>query len=60
LFLVGAHEPQLTIELMVEWHQQVPDAELVVLRDCYHAAHRENAPVWNAAVSDFFARHHIN
>jgi pimeloyl-ACP methyl ester carboxylesterase len=41
----------------VEWHQQVPDAELVILRECHHAAHRENAPAWNAAVQSFLLRH---
>ena len=59
LFLVGANEPQKTIELSLEWQQQVPGAELVVLRDCYHAAHRENAGVWNAAVLDFLGRHDL-
>jgi pimeloyl-ACP methyl ester carboxylesterase len=59
LFIVGANEPQRTLELTMEWHQQVPGAELVILRDCYHAAHRENAPVWNAAVQDFLTRHHL-
>ena len=57
LFLAGANEPQKTLELMHEWHQQVPGSELVILRDCYHAAHRENAPVWTAAVQGFLGRH---
>ncbi len=57
LFIAGANEPQKTLELMLEWHQQVPDSELVILRDCYHAAHRENAPAWNAAVQSFLSRH---
>jgi pimeloyl-ACP methyl ester carboxylesterase len=35
----------------------LPGSELMILRDCYHAAHRENAPVWNAAVLDFLSRH---
>jgi pimeloyl-ACP methyl ester carboxylesterase len=56
LFLVGANEPQRTLELTIEWQRQVPNAELVVLRDCYHAAHRENAAAWNAAVQAFLAR----
>jgi pimeloyl-ACP methyl ester carboxylesterase len=59
LFLAGANEPQMTIELMLEWQAQVPGAEFVVLRDCYHAAHRENAPVWNAAVQSFLTRHNL-
>jgi 3-oxoadipate enol-lactonase len=57
LFMVGANEPQKTLELTMEWHQQVPGSEMVVLRDCYHAAHRENAAMWNAAVLDFLRRH---
>ncbi len=56
LFIAGANEPQKTLELMHEWSQQVPEAELVILRDCYHAAHRENAPLWNAAVQSFLTR----
>jgi pimeloyl-ACP methyl ester carboxylesterase len=43
----------------MEWRQQVPGAELVILRDCYHAAHRENAPAWNAAVREFLTRHDL-
>ena len=59
LFIAGANEPQRTLELIVEWQQQVPDSELAILRDCYHAAHRENAPLWNAAVQSFLARHEL-
>jgi pimeloyl-ACP methyl ester carboxylesterase len=60
LFLAGANEPQKTLELMMEWHAQVPDAELVIVRDCYyHAAHRENAPAWNAAVQPFLSRNNL-
>ena len=59
LFICGANEPQKTIELMYEWHQQVPGAELVVLRDSYHAAHRENALAWNATVQSFLDRHNL-
>jgi hypothetical protein len=32
---------------------------MVILRDCYHAAHRENAPAWNATVAVFLARHDL-
>jgi pimeloyl-ACP methyl ester carboxylesterase len=56
LFIAGAHEPQKTLELIYEWHTQAPASELVILRDCYHAAHRENAPAWNAAVQAFLQR----
>ena len=59
LFIAGANEPQKTLELMMEWHAQVPNAELVFLRDCYHAAHRENAPLWNAAVQSFLSRNRL-
>jgi pimeloyl-ACP methyl ester carboxylesterase len=57
LFIAGTNEPQKTLELIYEWQQQVPGSELVILRDCYHAAHRENAPAWNAAVQSFLGRH---
>jgi pimeloyl-ACP methyl ester carboxylesterase len=59
LFTVGANEPQKTIELITEWHQQVTNSELVILRDCHHAAHRENAPAWNATVQSWLARHNL-
>ena len=59
LFMAGSNEPQKTLELIMEWSQQVPGAELVILRDCYHAAHRENAPVWNAAVQEWLVRHNL-
>lgn len=59
LFIVGANEPQKTLELMCEWQQQVPGSELVILRDSYHAAHRENALTWNAAVRSFLQRHEL-
>jgi pimeloyl-ACP methyl ester carboxylesterase len=59
LFIVGANEPQKTIELMIEWRQQVPGAELSILAGCYHAAHRENAPAWNAALRNFLHRHNL-
>jgi pimeloyl-ACP methyl ester carboxylesterase len=59
LFIAGANEPQKTLELICEWQQQVPDSELVILRDCFHAAHRENALAWNAAVQSFLRRHDL-
>jgi hypothetical protein len=37
----------------VEWYPQVAGAELVVLGDCYDAARRGNAAVWNGAVQSF-------
>jgi pimeloyl-ACP methyl ester carboxylesterase len=59
LFIAGANEPQKTLELICEWQQQVPDSELVILRDCFHAAHRENPVAWNAAVQSFLRRHDL-
>ncbi|MGH2603468.1 MAG: alpha/beta fold hydrolase, partial [Dehalococcoidia bacterium] len=56
LVIVGANEPQKTIELAYEWHQQIPGAEFVILRDTYHAAPRENPLVWNRTVHDFLRR----
>ena len=57
LVIVGANEPQKTIELAYEWHQQFAQSEFVVLRDTYHAAPRENALVWNQTVRGFLERH---
>jgi len=59
LFIAGANEPQKTLELISEWRQQVPESELVILSDCFHAAHRENAPAWNTAVRSFLTRHNL-
>jgi pimeloyl-ACP methyl ester carboxylesterase len=59
LVLVGANEPQKTIELAYEWHQQLRGSEFVVLRDTYHAAPRENALVWNQTVHAFLERHSL-
>ena len=60
LVLVGANEPQKTIELAYEWHQQINNSEFVVLRDTYHAAPRENALVWNQTVQAFLDRHGLS
>jgi pimeloyl-ACP methyl ester carboxylesterase len=57
LVIVGANEPQKTLEGAYEWHQQMAGSEFVVLRDCYHAAHRENALLWNQTVHGFLERH---
>jgi 3-oxoadipate enol-lactonase len=56
LVIVGANEPQKTIELAYEWHQQIPGAEFVILRDTYHAGPRENPLVWNRVVHEFLRR----
>jgi len=53
----ASNEPQETLEGAYEWHQQMAGSEFVVLRDCYHAAHRENALLWNQAVHGFLERH---
>lgn len=57
LIVVGANEPQKTLELAYEWHQHMRGSEFVVLRDTYHAAPRENALVWNQTVHAFLRRH---
>jgi pimeloyl-ACP methyl ester carboxylesterase len=57
LVIVGSREPQKTIELAHEWHQQIPRSEFIVLRDAHHAAHRERGYAWNAAVQGFLDRH---
>ena len=57
LVIVGGHEPQKTIELSYEWHQQIPGSEFVILPSAYHAAAREEPVAWNAAVHGFLRRH---
>lgn len=56
LVIVGGHEPQKTIELSYEWHQQITGSDFVILPDAYHGAARENPIEWNAAVHDFLRR----
>lgn len=56
LLIVGEHEPRTTIDGSREWASWIPGAELVVLRGAHHAAPREAAPAWNAAVLDFLER----
>jgi pimeloyl-ACP methyl ester carboxylesterase len=57
LVIVGEHEPRTTIVGSREWASWIPGAELVVLPGAHHAAPREAAPAWNAAVQDFLGRH---
>ena len=57
LVIVGGHEPQKTIELSYEWHQQIPGSEFAILPEAYHAAAREEPVAWNAAVHGFLRRH---
>jgi pimeloyl-ACP methyl ester carboxylesterase len=57
LVIVGGHEPQKTIELSYEWHQQIPDSEFAIVTDAYHGAAREEPVAWNARVHGFLKRH---
>ena len=57
LVIVGGHEPQKTIELSYEWHQQIPGSEFAILPDAYHGAAREEPVAWNATVHGFLRRH---
>lgn len=57
LVIVGGREPQKTIELSYEWHQQIPGSEFAILPTAYHAAAREEPVAWNAAVHGFLGRH---
>lgn len=57
LVIVGEREPRLTVEGAREWASWIPGAELTVLPGAHHAAPREAAPAWNAAVQAFLTRH---
>jgi 3-oxoadipate enol-lactonase len=57
LVIVGGHEPQKTIELSYEWHQQIPGSEYTILPDAFHGAAREEPIAWNATVHSFLKRH---
>jgi 3-oxoadipate enol-lactonase len=59
LVIVGSNEPRSTIEGSREWASWIPNAELVVLDGAHHAAPREAAPAWNAAVLGFLERNGI-
>jgi 3-oxoadipate enol-lactonase len=57
LVIVGEREPRSTIEGSREWASWIPGAEYIVLPGAHHAAPREAAPAWNAAVQGFLDRH---
>lgn len=57
LVIVGGREPQKTIELSYEWHQQIPGSEFAILPTAYHGAAREEPVEWNARVHGFLKRH---
>jgi 3-oxoadipate enol-lactonase len=59
LVIVGEREPRSTIEGAREWASWIPGAEFVVLAGAHHAAPREAAPAWNAAVQGFLDRHGV-
>ena len=53
LVIVGENEPRTTIDGSREWASWIPNARFVVLPGAHHAAPREAAPAWNAAVQRF-------
>jgi len=57
LVIVGANEPQKTIELAYEWHKHDQTGEFVILPQTYHAAAIENPVGWNRAVHGFLRRY---
>jgi pimeloyl-ACP methyl ester carboxylesterase len=57
LVIVGGNEPRTTIEGSREWASWIPGADFVVLEGAHHAAPREAAPSWNAAVQRFLDEH---
>ena len=57
LVIVGEREPLSTINGSREWASWIPGAELTILPGAHHAAPREAASAWNAAVQGFLDRH---
>lgn len=57
LVIAGGHEPQKTVELSYEWHQQINGSEFVLMPDAYHGAARELPIEWNGHVHGFLKRH---
>jgi pimeloyl-ACP methyl ester carboxylesterase len=53
LVIVGENEPRTTIDGSREWASWIPGASFVILPGAHHAAPREAAPAWNAAVQRF-------
>ena len=60
LLIVGENEPRTTIDGSREWASWIPDAEFVALPGAHHAAPRETAPAWNAAVQRFLEAHGLD
>ena len=56
LVIVGDREPRSTIDGSREWASWIPAAEFAILPGAHHAAPREAAPAWNAAVQEFLTR----
>ena len=59
LVIVGEKESHSTIEGSREWASWIPGAEFVILAGAHHAAPREAAPAWNAAVQRFLDRNNL-
>src|SRR5207247_6213580 len=59
LVIVGETEPRTTIDGSREWAAWIPGAEFVILPGAHHAAPREAAPAWNAAVQEFLDKDHV-
>jgi pimeloyl-ACP methyl ester carboxylesterase len=57
LVIVGENEPHTTIEGSREWASWITGARFVILPGAHHAAPREAAPAWNAAVQRFLDEH---
>ena len=57
LVIVGGNEPQKTIELSYEWHQQFKRSDYVILPNTHHGATAGNPIGWNEAVHGFLRRH---
>src|SRR5437899_4049680 len=55
--IVGQRESPSPLEGSREWASWIPGAEFLVLAGAHHAAPREAAPAWNAAVQGFLDRH---
>jgi len=60
LVIVGENEPRTTVEGSREWASWIPGAEFVILPGAHHAAPREAAPAWNAAVQRFLDSHGLS
>jgi 3-oxoadipate enol-lactonase len=57
MVIVGEHDPGTPVAANAVIHEKVPNSEFLVIRDALHLSNMERPDDFNAAVTDFIARH---